>query len=63
MPLMLLSTIFLLAGCASIKGVEITDSERLACEVEKCSVWTEKELAKLAIKFWNEGYQKGVKSI
>jgi len=53
----------LLSGCASIKGVEITDDERKACEQVTCSVWTEAELARLVRKFFSDGYKAGKASI
>ena len=53
----------LLAGCAHIPGVDITDSERDACREKTCSVWTFDELKSLANRFLNEGFQLGKKSI
>jgi uncharacterized protein YceK len=53
----------ILSGCASIKGVEITDDERKACEQVTCSVWTEQELTRLARKFFSDGYKAGKASI
>lgn len=55
--------VLLLAGCSSIKGVEITEDERKLCETSGCTVWTANELEALAKTMWQRGYQAGVKSI
>ena len=38
---------FLLTGCATIPGLEISDEERAACAASGCSVWTQAELEDL----------------
>ena len=57
----------LLTGCASIKGLEITDDERKACAVQSCTAWTEEQLARVARHFYLDGYktaqQSGAKSL
>ena len=55
--------LLVLSGCASIKGVEITEYERKACETQGCTVWTVQELGSLARRFFSDGYSAGVKSI
>ncbi|WP_309679467.1 hypothetical protein [Polaromonas sp.] len=52
-----------LSACAAIPGVAITDDERAACEASGCTVWTQRELEGLARKFFQQGYDAGVKSI
>lgn len=52
----------LLSGCSTIRGVEITKSEREACIAETCTVWTESELIKLGQRFFREGYTAGKKA-
>ena len=59
----LLFTMLLISGCSSIKGVEITEHERKACESLGCTVWTDQELGSLARRFFQQGYSAGVKSI
>ena len=58
-----LFVVLLLVGCSSIKGVEITDHERKACEASGCTVWTAQELDSLARRFFLQGYNAGAKSI
>ena len=53
----------LMAGCSTVPGVQISDDERKACEVEGCSVWTDRELERLAKSFFQKGYTAGVKSL
>lgn len=38
---------FLLTGCATIPGLQISDEEREACKEHGCSVWTQAELEAL----------------
>ena len=38
---------FLLSGCATIPGLQISDEERAACAASGCSVWTQAELEAL----------------
>ena len=38
---------FLLSGCATIPGLQISDEEREACKEHGCSVWTQAELEDL----------------
>lgn len=52
-----------LSGCATIKGIEISDEERAACEAQGCTVWTQEELQRLAKQFFLQGYQAGRKSL
>jgi len=53
-----------LSGCASLPGgVAMTDDERKACEASGCTVWTQGELEGLARRFFQQGYNAGVKSI
>lgn len=59
----LLLCALLLSGCATIKGVEISEAEREACEAHSCTVWTPAELLGLLRRVWQGGYQAGVKSI
>ena len=53
----------LLSGCSSLPGVQISDNERKACEAEGCSVWTDRELERLAKSFFQKGYTAGMKSL
>lgn len=53
----------LFSGCAAMPGVDATPDERAACKAQTCSVWTVNELTRLGRKFFNEGYQAGVKSL
>jgi starvation-inducible outer membrane lipoprotein len=54
----------LLSGCASLPaGVEMTESERVACAAEGCSVWTLAELRKLITLSMQKGYASGKGSI
>ena len=53
----------ILSGCASSPGVAMTDDERAACEASGCTVWTQRELEGLARRFFQQGYNAGVKSI
>lgn len=62
----------LLSGCAcTVKGLDMDAEERHSCEIESCTVWTQKELNVLfkeAIKRGMEsgyeaGYAAGVKSL
>lgn len=52
-----------LSGCASLPGVAMTDDERKACEASGCTVWTQRQLEGLARRFFQQGYNAGVKSI
>lgn len=60
-----LLVVLLLAGCANIKGVNISDEERQACEqaANGCSVWTDMELEGLARDMLQRGYTMGRKSL
>lgn len=60
----------LLAGCASISGVHITEDERKACAAladsppeQRCTVWSIPELQRLAREFFMRGYQAGKSSL
>lgn len=61
----------LLAGCASISGVHITEDERKACAAladsppeQRCTVWSIPELLqRLAREFFMRGYQAGKSSL
>lgn len=55
--------ILALTGCATLKGVEISDEERAACEASGCSVWTRAELENLVREAMRRGYLAGKKSI
>lgn len=46
-----------LLGCANIKGVTISEEERIVCAEQGCTVWTDEELEGLAIHFYQEGYK------
>ncbi len=48
--------ILTLTGCATIKGVAMTDEEREVCAVEGCTVWTEAELRALVTEAMRRGY-------
>ena len=52
----------LLSGCASLSGVQMTDSERAACESQGCSVWRA-ELEQLVRAAMLKGYKAGKGSI
>ena len=55
--------ILTLTGCATFKGVEMTDEERTACEVSGCTVSTQAELEALVREAMRRGYLAGQKSI
>ena len=55
--------ILTLTGCATLKGVEISDEERAACEADGCTVWTRAELEGLVREAMKQGYQAGKKSL
>lgn len=47
-----------LGGCATtIPGVQITDEERIACEVQGCTVWTRAELEMLVLEAMRRGIE------
>lgn len=48
--------ILTLTGCATMKGVEMSDQDRVACEREGCTVWTESELMQLVNEAMRRGY-------
>ena len=52
--------VVLLAGCAQLSGVQITDAERKACEKQAdCTIWTPQELENMARHFFGQGYKAG----
>ena len=54
----------LLSGCASLPpGVQMTESERVACAAETCTVWTMAELRKLISVAIKRGYEAGKGSL
>lgn len=54
----------LLSGCSILPaGVEMTESERVACAASGCSVWTLEELRKLISVAIQKGYAAGKGSI
>ena len=53
--------ILTLTGCATLKGVEISDDERAACEADGCTVWTRGELEELVREAMMRGYQAAQK--
>lgn len=55
--------ILTLTGCATLKGVEISDEERKACEADGCTVWTKAELEMLVREAMKRGYLAGRKSL
>lgn len=55
--------ILTLTGCATLKGVEISDDERAACEADGCTVWTKAELEMLVREAMKQGYLAGRKSL
>ena len=58
--------VFILSGCA-MPGITISKNEQAACKQKSCTVWTPDELARLARKFYSDGYkaatQSGAKSL
>ena len=54
--LALMVVILVLSGCATVKGVAMTDEERKMCEREGCTVWTEAELVQLVNEAMRRGY-------
>ncbi len=63
MKKLLLTSVLMLSGCASLPGVQMTDAERKACEAEGCSVWTRAELEQLVRAAMLKGYQAGKGSL
>ena len=55
--------ILTLTGCATLKGVEISDDERAACEAQTCTVWTKVELEMLVREAMKRGYLAGRQSL
>ena len=58
--LALMVVILVLSGCAT-KGVEMSDDERKACEIEGCTVWTRAELEALVAEAMRRGFAAGQK--
>jgi hypothetical protein len=48
--------ILMLTGCATLKGVEISDEDRVMCEREGCTVWSRSELVQLINEAMRRGY-------
>ena len=64
MKKLLLTSVLMLSGCASLPpGVEMTDAERAACAESGCSVWTRAELEQLVRAAMLKGYQAGKGSL
>lgn len=67
--LLLILFVSLLAGCASMAGVNFSDDEKEACaalagapEDERCTVWTPDELQQLSLYLLQQGYMAGARS-
>ena len=59
--LALMVVVLVLSGCATLKGVEMTEDERKLCEAEGCTVWTVQELQALVREAMQRGYLAGQK--
>lgn len=53
MKLMFCALAIALSGCAT--GITMTEAEAAACRASGCTVWTEKELYRLAEIFFRKG--------
>ena len=63
MKKLLLTSVLMLSGCASLPGVQMSAAERAACESQACSVWTVDELRKLISISIKKGYEAGKGSL
>ncbi len=59
-----ISLIFLLAmaGCATTKGLELTEADTAECAAVGCTAWSERQLHGLAAHFFAAGVRAGKKS-
>lgn len=58
--LIALAVAVLLAGCATTKGLELTDADAKECAEVGCTAWSERQLEGLAKHFYGLGVRAGI---
>jgi len=49
-----------LAGCASTKGLELTEADARECAEVGCTAWSERQLERVARHFFALGVKAGI---
>lgn len=50
----------LLAGCATIKGLEVSEADAKECAEVGCTPWSERQLEQMARHFFGLGVKAGI---
>lgn len=58
--LIALAAAALLAGCATTKGLEVSDADAKECAEVGCTPWSERQLEGLAKHFFSLGVKAGI---
>lgn len=57
---LILSAAALLSGCATTKGLEVSDADAKECAEVGCTPWSERQLEGLAKHFFSLGVKAGI---
>ena len=57
---LILSAAALLAGCATTKGLEVSEADAKECAEVGCTPWSERQLEGLAKHFFSLGVKAGI---
>lgn len=60
MKFILIFSAALLAGCASTKGLELTEADARECAEVGCTAWSERQLERVARHFFALGVKAGI---
>lgn len=60
MKLILILSAALLAGCATTKGLELTEADARECAEVGCTAWSERQLERVARHFFALGVKAGI---
>lgn len=60
MKLILILSAALLAGCATTKGLELTEADARECAEVGCTAWSERQLERVARHFYGLGVKAGI---
>lgn len=57
---LILSTAALITGCATTKGLEVSEADAKECAEVGCTPWSERQLEQMARHFFSLGVKAGI---
>lgn len=57
---LILSAAALLSGCATTKGLEVSEADAKECAEVGCTPWSERQLEQMARHFFSLGVKAGI---